>query len=78
MKKKDNESKQVGEPNVEYELSNKMVFFRSFEEENEHTHRTWASTSSIEHLQHVTSFMKKVFAEELKNKPQKSNRIIFD
>jgi len=81
MKKKTNKTKvkpqEVNEPLAAYG-EKRIVFFKSFEEENEYTYKQRALTPAIENLKNVTSMVKRFFSKELKNNPTLGNRIFFD
>jgi hypothetical protein len=55
-----------------------IVFFNSFEEENEYTHKQRALMAPIENLKTVTTMVKRFFEKELKKNPTLGNRIYFD
>jgi|GEM_PF-1679761 len=82
MKKKRKESldeipKSINEPELAYE-SRRVVFFKSFEEENEYTHKQRALTPPLEHFQAVTRMVKNNYQTELNQYPTLGNRIYFD
>lgn len=58
------ENNQANEPVSKYGME--LRFFNSFEEANEADAREVAQFSPVEHLQHATSMIKKIFAKELK------------
>lgn len=71
MKKRKKKSSKASEPKADYKKaneSNEIVFFKSFQEMNEHDHRQMALHSPIERLQNMTQFIMQIYSEELKNK----------
>ncbi len=67
----------VNEPSADYAY-NRIVFFNSFEEENEFTYKERASTTPLENFKMVTSMIKQHFQKQLKENPTLGNRIYFD
>lgn len=70
MKNKDNELKQVGEPETEYQLSNKMVFFSSFEEAAEDNYKWLASLTPEQHLANTVQLISRLYSDALKKQPE--------
>ena len=64
--KKENE---LNEPSVEYRTNQqkRITFFKSFEEENEYTHKMRAATSYEERLSNLEERRKIVYNAPLKN-----------
>jgi hypothetical protein len=59
----ENETKRSDEPDNSY--GNKITFFKSFEEMNEHDHREMASHDPIQSLQIITGMIMEMYKEEL-------------
>ena len=76
-KKKKNVSTVAGEPHVEYGRK-EMVFFKSFEEMNEHDNREHASLSYAERLERLNYLLKHFYKKELEENKTLGNKIYFD
>jgi hypothetical protein len=76
-KKANTQPPELNEPLATYG-EKRIIFFTSFEEENEYTYKQRALTPAIENLKNVTNMVKRFFSKELKNNPTLGNRIYFD
>ena len=67
----------VEEPTVGYNKP-RITVFKSFEEENEFTHKQYALIPPLENFENVTIMVKRFYKKELKENPTLGNRIYFD
>ena len=68
---------EVKEPIIVYGKE-RITFFNSLEEQENDNYKWLASLTPIQHLQHATELIKRVFAKELKQNPTLGNRIKFN
>ena len=66
-KSKAPQKRKVGEPKVAYGIP-EITIVKSFLEMEEHDIIETSSFTPIEHLQHITEFLKNAYAKELKTK----------
>lgn len=71
-------AKEVNEPVAAYGKEKRLVFFKSFEEENAHTYKERALMSPLENFKSVTLMVEWFFQQKLKENPTLGNRIYFD
>jgi len=78
-KYKQTKASKAKEPLVTYgEGDKRIVFFKSFEEENEWTHRNFASLSYNERLSRLHTMLLSFYSKELKQHPSSGTNIYFD
>ena len=72
MSEKDSDQDKVNEPAAEYQKQ-EIRFFNSFEEMNDADAKEMATFSPVQHLQHITEYLKHAFAKELEDKVKDLN-----
>lgn len=81
MAKKRDKSKvkksEVNEPQQAYG-EKEMMFFNSFEEQENDNYRWLATLTPEQHLNYTVQLIKRVYSKELKENPSMGNELIFD
>ncbi len=72
MSEKDEDKNKVNGPSADYQKQ-EIRFFNSFEEMNKADAKEMAAFSPVQHLQHITEYLKHVFAKELQDKAKDMN-----
>ncbi len=67
----------LNEPSAEYSLNKRITFFGSNEEAELYHHQQMANKTPLQRLHDTVELIKKVFAQELSEKPKNANRITF-
>ncbi|MGE0638162.1 MAG: hypothetical protein AB7G44_07305 [Bacteroidia bacterium] len=77
-KYKEKEKKaEVNEPQQAYG-EKEMMFFNSFEEQENDNYRWLATLTPEQHLNYTVQLIKRVYSEQLKENPKTGNTLIFD
>ncbi len=72
---KEKDKNEVNEPAPGYD--NRITFFKSFEEMNEHDHMEMAKLSYVERMQQLNFLIRNMYKKELEE-DEDDNRIYFD
>ena len=72
---KEKDNNKVNEPAPGYE--NRITFFKSFKEMNEHDHMEMKKLSYVERMQQLNFLIRNIYKKELEE-DQDDNRIYFD